>query len=71
MEGNANIVRLSFNVAVPHSLPSLSLKLAPKLEPAQVALESLQQYFQDHIAYHTATIPNLFSDVKNKEVGIS
>ena len=66
MEGTANIVRTSANVAVPHALPSSSLKLAPKLEPARVALESLPKDLQDHIAGHTATMLNLFDGVKEK-----
>ena len=71
MEGTANIVIMSVNVAVPQALPSSSLKLAPKLKPARVALESLPQDLQDHIAGHTATMLNLFDDVMKNEVGLS
>ena len=70
-EGTANIVSTSVNVAVPHALPSSSLKLAPKIEPARVALELLPQDLQDHIAGHTTNMLNLFNDVKKKEVGLS
>ena len=70
-EGTANTVITSLDVAVPHALPSSSLKLASKIEPEQVALESLPQDLQDHIADHTSTMLNLFDDVKKKEVGLS
>ena len=63
MKGTANIVKASVNVAFLHALRSPSLELSPKLEPAQVALESLPKYLQDHIAGHTATMLNLFDDV--------
>ena len=70
-ERTDNIVIKSVNVAVPHDLPSSSLRLALKLEPERVALESLPQDLQDHIADHTSTMLNLFDDVKKKEVGLS
>ena len=70
-EGKANISRASVNVTIPHSLPSSNLKLAPKLEPAQVSLELLPQDLQDHIASHTARIINLFNDIKKKWVVLS
>ena len=70
-EETANIVSMSINIAVPHTLPSSSLKLAWKLEPEQVALESLSQDLQDHIADHTSTMLNLFDDVNKKEVILS
>ena len=63
-EGTANIVKSRMNVSVTHALPSSRLKLAPKLEPAQNALDSLPQDLQYHIAGHMATILNLFNDVK-------
>ena len=40
-EGTTNIVRASVNVLVLHALPSSNMKLAPKIEPARVALKSL------------------------------
>ena len=70
-EGTANIVSTSVNVDVQHALPSSSLKLAPKTEPARVALESLPQDLQDHIDGHTTKMLNHFNDVKKKEVGLS
>ena len=70
-EETANIVSMSINITVPHTLPSSSLKLAWKLEPAQVALESLPRYLQDHITDHTSTMINMFNDVKKKKVGLS
>ena len=66
MKGTANIVKASVNVAVLHALRSPSLELAPKLEPAQVALESLPKYLQDHIVGHLAKILNLSDDIKKK-----
>ena len=71
MERTANIVITSVNFTVPHALPSSSLKLVLKFEPAQVALESLPQYLQDHITDHTSTMINMFNDVKKKKVGLS
>ena len=70
-KGTANIIGAGVNVAVPHSLPSSNLKLAPKLEPAQVALELLPQDLHNHIASHTARMINLFGDVNKKWVGLS
>ena len=70
-DGTPNIVNTSVNVAVPHAFPSSSLKIAPKLKPARVALESLPQDLQYHISGHKAMMPNLFDDVKKKEVRIS
>ena len=70
-EGKANIFIVSVNVAVPHALPSSSMKIAPKLEPTRVALVPLPKYLQDHIASHMATMLNLFNDVKKKEVELS
>ena len=70
-ERTANIFITSVNVAIPHALPYSSQKITLKLEPARVALESLLQDVQDHIADHTSTILNLFDDVKRKEVGLS
>ena len=64
MERIANIAKASVNVAFPHSFPSSILKLAPELEPARVALESLPQDVQNHITGHTATMINLFDDVE-------
>ena len=63
-EGTPNIVKARVNAAVPHPLFPSSLKLAPKLEPAQFVLESLQQDLQNHIAGHTETMLNLLDDVK-------
>ena len=68
--GQLPLFKASINVAVLHILPSLSLKLAPKLEPARFVLELLPQDVQDHNAGHMATIIKLFDDVKKKEVGI-
>ena len=68
MEGTSNIFKGSFNVSVPHALPSSSLKLVPKLEPAHVALELLPQDLQDHIPGHTATMLKLFDDIKKNSL---
>ena len=65
-EGIANIFKASVNVTVLHTLPSSSMKLAPKLKPARIVLESLPQDLQDHIAGHTATMINLFNEVKKR-----
>ena len=70
-EGTSNIIRASVNVAVPHTFPSSSLRLAPKIEPERAALDLLPQYLQDNISSHMATMLNLFDDVKKKEVGLS
>ena len=61
-----NIVRASVNIAVQHSLPCSSLKLAPKLKPAQILLQLLSHYLQGHITNNTKTMLNLFDDVKKK-----
>ena len=63
MERTSNIFKASVNVAVLHALPSSSLKLATKLKPTQVALESLPQDLQDHISGHTTMMLNIFDDV--------
>ena len=63
MERISNIFKASVNVTIIHALPPLSLKLAPKLKPAQVALELLPQDLQDHSTGHTAMVLNLFDDV--------
>ena len=68
MEGTANIGRVRVNVAFPHALLSSSMKLAMKLEPLWVALESLPQDLQDHIAGHTTTMLNLFNETKQKSI---
>ena len=47
------------------------MKLAPKIEPSRVAVESLPQDLQHHIASHMATMLNLFDDVQKKEFGLS
>ena len=65
-DGTANIISTSFNVAVPHALLSSNLKLALKLGPARVTLDSLPQDLQDHVACHTATMLNLFDGVNKK-----
>ena len=71
MEGTYNVCKGSFNVTFLHALPSSSLKLAPKLEPAHIELESLPQDLQYHIPSHMATMLNLFADIKEKQVGMS
>ena len=64
IERTSNISKARVNVTVLHILPLSSLKLAQKLEPAQVTLESLPKDLQDHISGHTETMLNLFDDVK-------
>ena len=64
MEEIAKIVKASVNVAFSHSLQSSSLKLASKLEPSRILLESLPQDLQNHIDGHKARMLNLFDDVK-------
>ena len=71
-EGNATNANVSVNVAAPVFLPPPKVKLAPNLEPARAAIESLPtKTTQDHIAGLTAAMVRLFDDVKKKEAGLS